>query len=190
MTNMPSLKTDPDGLHEHPKRSTSAVLWTAAVLATGAFLWVRTQQLHPLIVERVHKAPELSHVTNEGVLELSVGIGSFLAFVLSIALAAIYFSLASVLETRVLPGVRGALGNLTIGVLGTSSIVSLVGLQAVASFGQLVSIKGQWYSFAFVALVGVTAPFLFTACWDKRPALARLLTFGLSLGIAAGSLLF
>lgn len=148
------------------------------------------QQLHPLLVKRVHNAPELSHVTNEGVLDLSVGIGSFLGFVLSLGLAAMYFSLASVLESRVLPGVRVRLGRLSLGVLGASSIASLVGLQAVAALGQLVAIKDQWFSFAFVALVGSTLPFLFRARWRSRPAAARMWTFGLSLGIAAGSLLF
>lgn len=190
MTDIPALKANTDELHERPPRSTSAVLWMTAMLATAVFLWVRMQQLRPLLIERVHEAPELSHVTNEGVLELSVGIGSFLGFVLSIGLAAIYFSLASVLESRVLPGLRASIGKLTVGVLGTSSIVSLVGLQAIASFGQLVSIKDQWYSFAFVALVGVTVPFLFRAGWDRRPTRARSWTFGLSLAIAGGSLLF
>ena len=108
----------------------------------------------------------------------------------SIVLAVIYFSLASVLESRVLPGVRAALGKLSVGVLGVSSIVALVGLQAIAALGQLVSIKDQWYSFAFVALVGVTAPLLFRAHWRERPLAARLWTFGLSTVIAAGTLLF
>ena len=190
MTDMPALKARADEVRERPSRSTSAVFWTAAALATAVFLWVRMQQLRPLLLARVHEAPELAHVTDQGVLDLSVGIGSFLGLVLSMVLTVVYFSLASVLESRVLPGVRTALGRLSIGVLGVSSIVTLVGLHAIAAFGQLVSIKDQWYSFAFVALVGLAAPFLFRARWRARSAAARLWTFGLSIALAAGSLLF
>lgn len=194
MSETPTLAPNPDEVRERRSRSTSAAIWMVALLAVGIVLWTRLQQIRPLIIDRLREAPEfdrIEHRIEQGpALELAIGVGSLLGFIVSVCVSALYFSLASVLESHIFPSLRLEWRRLKIGPLGISSIGSLLYLQILAVILDVPSAKGEWLGFTVVGLIGCCTPLMFRHQWSHRRPLAQVWIFCLSIAIAATTLLF
>jgi hypothetical protein len=159
-------------------------------VAVGIVLWTRLQQIRPLVLDRLHEAPEFDKIEQGPAVELAIGVGSLLGFIVSVCVSALYFSLASVLESHILPSLRLELGRLKIGPLGISSVGSLLCLQFLAVILNVASAKEEWLGFAAVGLIGCCSPLIFRRQWRHRRTTGKVWIFGLSIAIAAAALLF
>jgi hypothetical protein len=171
------------------RRSTSALIWLAGIAIVLVTLTLRGEQLRGTIAEQVAASDAGRSLTDPALTELSVNIGFYLAIVLSGAVTAMYFSLASVAESRIFPALLWSVGNMRVGFLGLAAIISVVGVQVVSLLFAVTSPKDQWQTYLFVAVVGLATPFLFRRHWLGRPARAIAAIFGASALIAATSLL-
>jgi hypothetical protein len=186
----PTLAPNPDEVRERRSRSTSPSIWIAALLALCILLWTRLQQIRPLVIDRLHETPEFDSIEQGPAIELAIGVGSLLGFIVSACVSALYFSLASVLESNILPSLRLKWGSLKIGPLSISSITSILYLQFLAVILNVPSAKGEWFGFTVVGIIGCCAPLIFRRQWRHGSMPAQLWIFGLSIAIAAAALLF
>ncbi|KHL01184.1 hypothetical protein [Sinomonas humi] len=142
-----------------------------------------------MILDRLEATPEFASMEKGPAVELAVGVGSLLGFVLSLGVSALYFSLASILESRLLPSLRLGFGRLTLGPLAIASIGSVLYLHLLAILLAVPTAKGEWPGFIVVALVGLCAPLLFRRQWIQGSARTKISIFALSTGVAASALL-
>ncbi|PYI66893.1 hypothetical protein CVV68_12420 [Arthrobacter livingstonensis] len=161
-----------------------------AFLAVLFILVFRLQLLQPEVAARVAASAAAVNIEDDSVVGLATGIGSYLGIILSAAFTSVYFSVASTIESRVLPGLKRGRGRLQVGLLGAVSIVSLVGIQLFSLLAGLQSPKAHWGSYLFVLAIAAAVPLWFHSIWSGLSRAVIVWMFGISVVIAATSLLF
>jgi len=179
--------TDPK-FSRQSKVSTSPSVWLCSVGALLVLLLLRSQQLHGAVSVKVAETEAAKAIGDPAVTELAVNIGFYLGVVLSTVLSALYFSLASIAESTLLPRLRRGGPRLRIGLLGGAAAASLLGVQLFSLLLSLASPKDHWATFVYVAVVGACAPLMFRKQWSSFSSKTIAAIFAGSLATAAVSL--
>lgn len=178
----------PAPLGARTPRSTSPLVWSAAVVILLVLLLLRSQQLHSTVAAKVSETGAAKELTDPALAALSVNIGFYLGVVISGVLAAVYFSLASVAESTFFPRISLGRNRARVGVLGAVAIVSLLSVQAISLLLSIPSPKDHWVAFIYVAAAGLGIPWMFRRRWAALRGKTLPALFVASLAIAAVSL--
>lgn len=190
MFRTPNTANRHDAVDENaqPTKSTSPLIWSLSTLSLLVLLVLRSQQLHTDVAAKVRDAAADSAINDPAVTSLAVDIGFYLGVVLSTMLAALYFSMASVAESRIFPGVRIGRGRARMGFLGMASIASLLGIQVFSLAFSLPSPKESFGAFVYVGIIGLASPLLFHRAWRGGRRTSVTAIFLSSIATAALSL--
>ena len=174
---------------DKPPKSTSAIIWTTAFLMLLALLLLRSGQLYDQVSAQVLMTEEAQALDDPAMGALATGIGFYLGLTISMLATALYFSLASVIETRMFPGMVRATRRLRLGFLGATALAVTVPVQAAAWLLAQESPKDHWLFYVYVAVAGLATPLLFRSQWQSLGSRRIPIVFGTSLLLAAVSVL-
>ncbi len=184
-----ALTADAGTETDKPPKSTSAIVWMTAFVMLLALLLLRSSQLYDEVASQVLMTEEAQALDDPAMGTLATSIGFYLGLTISMLATALYFSLASVIETRMFPRLVRSAGRVRLGFLGATAVTVTVPVQLVSWLLAQESPKDQWLFYAFILAAGLTIPLLFRKQWQSLGSRKVRIIFGTSLLIASVSVL-
>lgn len=164
--------------------ATSRILWIAAYIVLMALVALRLPLINQNLTAQV-PADVRAELGDDRLLSLSMTVGTVLFFLLYAVIMWLFFSLAGVLDKRLIPG-KAALGSKwKVGAFFVIAVLATIPLNLVSvAFGlmQPREVPGYWFYFPVMALVVL---FLFRRHWTGFSTSRRVLVVLSAIGLSA-----
>lgn len=170
-------------------RSTSAFVWTAALLVIACLLVMRVLTMRQSVNAQLQASGLDADLGDESLRDLAVNIGFYLSIILAGVFVMLFFSLASVLESRLLPEFYVGHGRIRVGLLGLVAISGVMYGHLVPALLQISNPKDFWFFYLLLLPLTFAALLVFRSRILLLSGRGRTLTVSLSLAVSAASTL-
>lgn len=165
-------------------RATSRPLWLIAYVAIIALLVARIPQLQAYVDGRMPRE-SLDALGDPELERLAVRSAILIGIVLLALVAALYLSLAAVLERKVFTA-RIAIGKgMSFGLYFLVITLCLIPANVFSLLTGVVAVREHLWYFVYLGLVGAAAPFAFRSTWKGLPRRKIALLFATTIGLTA-----
>ncbi|MCD0445731.1 hypothetical protein LO763_19160 [Glycomyces sp. A-F 0318] len=169
---------------ERPRSATSRPLWLLAYLVIVGLLVARIPQLQAYVDQEMPQE-SLDAIGDPELEQLAVRSAIMIGIVLLSLVAALYLSLAAVLERKVFTA-RIAVGKrTTFGLYFLVTVLCLVPGNLFSLVTGVVAVREHLWYFLYLGLVGAAAPFAFRSTWKGLPGRKIALLFATTIGLTA-----
>ncbi|SDE21029.1 hypothetical protein [Glycomyces harbinensis] len=164
--------------------ATSRPLWLIAYFAIIALLVARIPQLETYVDGRMPQEA-LDAIGDPELEQLAVRSAIMIGIVLLALVAALYLSLAAVLERAVFTA-RIAIGKgMSFGLYFLVITLCLIPANLFSLLTGVVAVREHIWYFLYLGLIGVVAPFAYRSTWKGLPRRKIALLFATTIGLTA-----